>query len=169
MELVGIIGKQSYPLKVEKLSDDQYRITVEDRVYEVNARELSPNLYSLLHGSNSHEVRFHQSPSKKDQMEIEFHSHTVALTMTDPMSLLLDAAGGGGRKGGATLEAAMPGKVQRILVKEGDTVEEDQGLLVLVAMKMENELGSPSTGTVKKILVAEGDNVEGGTPLIVIE
>lgn len=169
MELIGIIGKNTYPLTVEKLSDHRYRVRVEEREYEVDARELSPQLYSILHGDQSHEVRLHQTSRNQDELEVEFHSHSVALTMTDPMSMLMDASGSGGRKGGGTLEAAMPGKVQRILVKEGDQVEEDQGLLVLVAMKMENELGSPSSGTVKKILVNEGDSVEGGSALIVIE
>lgn len=168
MELIGIVEKEQYPIKLEKLSDHHYRVTIQDRCYDVDALELSTNLYSLIHGTSSYEVRFHSKP-KKDQLDVEFHDETIPLTITDPMSLLLESAAGGGRKGGATLEAAMPGKVQRILVKEGDEVTEDQGLLVLVAMKMENELGSPSTGIVKQILVEEGANVEGGTPLIIIE
>ncbi|MDK2783686.1 MAG: glutaconyl-CoA/methylmalonyl-CoA decarboxylase subunit gamma, partial [Thermococcaceae archaeon] len=60
----------------------------------------------------------------------------------------------------------MPGKVLRILVREGDEVKAGQGLLVLEAMKMENEIPSPRDGVVKKILVKEGDTVDTGQPLI---
>jgi len=62
--------------------------------------------------------------------------------------------------------APMPGKVLRILVREGDEVKVGQGLLVLEAMKMENEIPSPKDGVVKKILVKEGDTVDTGQPLI---
>ena len=62
--------------------------------------------------------------------------------------------------------APMPGKVLRILVREGDEVKAGQGLLVLEAMKMENEIPSPKDGVVKKILVKEGDTVDTGQPLI---
>jgi biotin carboxyl carrier protein len=134
----------------------------------VDSAELSPHLFSILHQDQSYEVRFHSNP-KKETLDVEFHDETYPVVVTDPMSLLLESTGGAARKGGATLEAAMPGKVQRILVKEGDQVTEDQGLLVLVAMKMENELGSPTTGTVKQILVSEGANVEGGAPLIILQ
>ncbi|MDN5320893.1 MAG: pyruvate carboxylase subunit [Thermococcaceae archaeon] len=62
--------------------------------------------------------------------------------------------------------APMPGKVLRVLVREGDEVKAGQGLLVLEAMKMENEIPSPRDGVVKKILVKEGDTVDTGQPLI---
>ncbi len=62
----------------------------------------------------------------------------------------------------------MPGKILKILVKEGDQVKTGQGLLVLEAMKMENEIPAPKDGIVKKILVKEGDTVNTGDPLIEI-
>lgn len=64
------------------------------------------------------------------------------------------------------VSAPMPGKVLRVLVREGDQVRVGQGLLVLEAMKMENEIPSPRDGVVKRILVKEGDTVDTGQPLI---
>ncbi|WP_457753603.1 sodium-extruding oxaloacetate decarboxylase subunit alpha [Thermococcus sp.] len=68
--------------------------------------------------------------------------------------------------GGNVVSAPMPGKVLRILVNEGDEVKVGQGLLVLEAMKMENEIPAPKDGIIKKILVKEGDTVDTGQPLI---
>ncbi|ADT83265.1 sodium-extruding oxaloacetate decarboxylase subunit alpha [Thermococcus barophilus] len=70
--------------------------------------------------------------------------------------------------GGGVVSAPMPGKVLRILVREGDEVKAGQGLLVLEAMKMENEIPAPKDGIVKKILIKEGDTVDTGQPLIEI-
>jgi len=64
------------------------------------------------------------------------------------------------------VSAPMPGKILRVLVREGDQVKVGQGLLVLEAMKMENEIPSPKDGVVKRILVKEGDTVDTGQPLI---
>jgi biotin carboxyl carrier protein len=63
----------------------------------------------------------------------------------------------------------MPGKVIAILVAEGDTVEKGQGLVIVEAMKMENEVRCPIAGEVKEIKVKQGDTVEGGVPLVIVE
>jgi len=168
MELIGLIDGNPTKLNVEKLAGGQFRVTVEDRVYEVDANVISPNVLSILHDRQSYEVACVKT-GKPGQWDINLSDESIKVTIADPMALYVEGGPGGGPKGGATLEAAMPGKVQRILVKEGDEVEAEQGLLVLVAMKMENELGSPSAGTVKQILVREDENVEGGAPLIIIE
>ena len=68
-----------------------------------------------------------------------------------------------------TVTAPMPGKVVRILIKEGEQVKTGQGLLVLEAMKMENEIPAPKDGVVKKIYVKEGDAVNTGDPLIELD
>ncbi|ASJ01206.1 pyruvate/oxaloacetate carboxyltransferase [Thermococcus gorgonarius] len=71
--------------------------------------------------------------------------------------------------GEGVVTAPMPGKILRILVKEGEQVKMGQGLLILEAMKMENEIPAPKDGVVKKILVKEGDTVNTGDPLMEIE
>ncbi|HXG88094.1 MAG TPA: biotin/lipoyl-containing protein [Vicinamibacterales bacterium] len=65
--------------------------------------------------------------------------------------------------------APMPGKVVRILVKPGDQVQTRQGLIVVEAMKMENELRAARDGRVREVFVVEGQSVESGTPLVVVE
>jgi pyruvate carboxylase subunit B len=63
----------------------------------------------------------------------------------------------------------MPGRVVRVEVNEGDAVAARQGLLVLEAMKMENELAAPRDGTVSRVLVKPGATVEAGDPLVILE
>lgn len=65
--------------------------------------------------------------------------------------------------------APMPGRVVRVLVKPGDLVEARQALVVIEAMKMENELGSPKAGAITEVLVTEGQSVEAGRLLVVVE
>src|SRR5215813_3027368 len=72
-------------------------------------------------------------------------------------------------QGRQRVSVPMPGKVIEVLVSEGDNVEKGQGLVIVEAMKMENEVRSPITGEVKEIKVRAGDTVEGGAILIVIE
>ena len=69
----------------------------------------------------------------------------------------------------ADVTAPMPGRIVRILVKPGDEVAHRQGVVVVEAMKMENELGAPKAGRVKDVAVTEGQSVEAGRLLIVIE
>jgi biotin carboxyl carrier protein len=78
-----------------------------------------------------------------------------------------DRAGGGG--GPQTVKAPMPGKVVKHLVTVGDRVEAGQGVVVIEAMKMENELRAPAPGVVKALPAAEGTAVEAGAPLVVLE
>jgi biotin carboxyl carrier protein len=67
------------------------------------------------------------------------------------------------------INSSMPGKIIKILVAEGDEVEQGQGLVVVEAMKMENEIKSPKAGVVKKVGVKEGEAVEAGALLVVVE
>jgi biotin carboxyl carrier protein len=91
--------------------------------------------------------------------------------------VLTGAASRFGRGGGAAAVAAgtqqvlapMPGKVVKVLVKPGDEVKARQGLVVVEAMKMENELRSPKDGRVAEVLVTEGASVEAGRLLVVVE
>jgi acetyl/propionyl-CoA carboxylase alpha subunit len=76
----------------------------------------------------------------------------------------------GAHKGGTQrVTAPMPGKVVRVLVKAGDEVQPRQGLVVVEAMKMENELRAAGAGRVRDVFVQEGQSVEAGTALVVVE
>ena len=87
----------------------------------------------------------------------------------DPRSLRNRRADAETAHGPRKLTAPMPGKVVRLLVQEKEEIEQGQGLLVMEAMKMQNELKSPKKGVVQKILAAEGANVNAGDVLAIVE
>jgi biotin carboxyl carrier protein len=78
----------------------------------------------------------------------------------------IDAAGGERKKKGARIKSQMPGKIVRILVKPGESVKKGQALLVMEAMKMENEIRSPQEGVIREVRVTEGQAVETGAELL---
>jgi biotin carboxyl carrier protein len=80
-----------------------------------------------------------------------------------------EVSAGGASKKGLKLKSQMPGKIVRLLVKAGDEVSKDQPVLVMEAMKMENEIRAPQAGKIAQLLVAEGQNVETGALLVVLE
>jgi biotin carboxyl carrier protein len=97
--------------------------------------------------------------------EITFQGATIPVEVIDPLSLKRkrreDEVGGGG-----IIKALMPGRVVRILVTPGSAVRKGAGLMILEAMKMENEIQAPVDGTVDEIFVSSGDTVEGGADLL---
>lgn len=86
----------------------------------------------------------------------------------DPRSWRGRRHGGAEAEGRQQITAPMPGKVVRLLVKAGDTVEAGQGLLVVEAMKMQNEIRSPKRGEVERVLVVEGQAVNAGEVLCAV-
>jgi len=95
--------------------------------------------------------------------------HRFPFALDDPRSLRGRRGAGDGAAGPRTVKAPMPGRIVRVLVSEGDEVAEQQGVIVIEAMKMQNELKAPRAGRVARIAVAVDATVGSGEPLIVIE
>ena len=115
--------------------------------------------------ARSYEVAFVQRPGGETLVYVDGHAVT-----TRRAGLIRSAAGASGaRVGPQPILAPMPGRILKVLVKMGDAVEARQGLVVVEAMKMENELRSPKAGTVTEIRVTEGMSVEANAVLIVVD
>ncbi len=154
-------------LLVESLGENRYAVTLEGKTFEVDALQLPNGGLSLLAGTASWAADFEE---KNDEMAVLVRGQRVRLDVADERKLRLRAANAAfGVEGKQTINAPMPGKVVKILVKTGDEVVEGQGLVVVEAMKMENELKSPKGGKVTEVLAKEGTAVENGAPLIVVE
>lgn len=105
-----------------------------------------------------------------DDLWLTIHGRVLPLMIETDRDRLLKVASQGaeGEGGGATVRAAMPGLVVKIIAKVGQAVKRGEPVLILEAMKMENEVRSPADGTVQEVRVNERDSVEKGTPLILI-
>lgn len=124
-------------------------------------------VYSLLVEGRSYEVRV---ASGADSLEVTWQGRTIPVEVRHPLEkLLLQQQGAVGKSRGEVVSAPMPGAVVAIRVKVGDTVAPGQAVLVLEAMKMQNELVSHAGGVVTEIHVAEKAAVSAGAKLITLK
>jgi biotin carboxyl carrier protein len=127
--------------------------------------QISPDIFSVLLDGRSITVHI---TSNGESLEVWTPSKQHVVSVTD----LRDRSGRGKRaaiSGPLEVRAQMPGKVIKLLVEKGVNVQAGQGLIVVEAMKMQNEMKSPKDGMVSKINVAEGATVSAGQTLIVVE
>jgi biotin carboxyl carrier protein len=170
MKRTLILGKDQHD--VELFHEDGVTTLVwEGQSQTIDILELEAGCYSVLLGGRSVEVRLDKAKSQ----DPEAHAYSAMLydgayefALVDPRRALLSGAGGAG-SGGGLLSSPMPGKIVKLLVKAGDQVQEGQTLLVMEAMKMQNELKTSTAGTVKSVHVQEGATVETGATLVTVE
>ncbi len=146
--------------------DDRWRCLVNGHDVAVDPILVRPNVLSLIIGGVSYEVKEEKTPSAT---YLWIGSTRYRAEVRDPRSLQSRRAAGAEEGGARKVVAPMPGKVVRILVKEHDVVQAGQGVAVVEAMKMQNELRSPKQGTVQRVAVVEGASVNAGDVLLVVE
>jgi biotin carboxyl carrier protein len=157
------------PLSVELFrpveNSSQLIATIDGRELAADVVEIAPGTYSILIGGRSFEVRLEKAGNglRASAGDREFH-----IEINDPRSWRRGRAEGIEREGHQQILAPMPGKVVRVLVALGEQVKAGQGLLVVEAMKMQNEVRSPKTGTVEQLSAKEGQAVNAGEILAVV-
>jgi len=166
MAYVATIGGKDVRVEVEEVGVHRYRVTVDGREHLVDAQEVQPGLWSILHGAASFEVDVHAS---EDEFEVLIEGDCYRIPIASEQKRALARSGAKGAAGKAMVTAPMPGKVVKILVAVGEEVRADQGVIVVEAMKMENELRTSVAGKVKEIFVEEGQVVESGAKLVYVE
>ncbi len=127
--------------------------------------ECEPGIFSILIDGRSYEAKV---VPDGEGFYVDLAGHRSRIEVRDPRAMTRRASTGVG-EGKQSVTAPMPGKVVRILVVEGDFVEAGAGIVVVEAMKMQNEMKAPRAGTVAQVLVREGDTVGAGDTLAVIE
>ena len=155
------------PHQVELQQDGRlWHCRVDGREITVDAVFTAADVLSMLVDHRAQEIK--REFSVLGDTHIIIGSERFAAEVRDPRSLRSRRAAAG-VEGPQKLLAPMPGKVVRVLVKEKDQVEAGQGVLVVEAMKMQNEIKSPKKGTVQRLAVSEGSNVNAGETMAVIE
>ena len=148
-----------------------FRAVIDGEERLVDAREVDPSTLSLIMlnaGGACHEVELVES-GVAGELLVRTHDGLLRTVINGRRRRRGGAAGGAGVEGEQRVVAPMPGKVVRVLVAPGDEVKARQGLVVVEAMKMENEIGSPKGGRVREVAVSEGMSVETGRLLAVVE
>ena len=149
----------------------KWQVVVNGRPIEVDSeqlgavKEVEPGVYSVLLDGASYEIRL---SGAAESLRAYVHGIALDVEVQDPRdtSRASRASIGSGRQ---EISAPMPGKVIRVLVNVGDSVEVGQGLIVVEAMKMQNEMKATRPGRVLEIRAQAGETVGAGDKLVVID
>jgi len=161
---VSIDGK-NHRLELNKVNN-RWECALDGEKVDVDAVIARPNVLSLIIDGQAFEVKRERTAA---DLHLWVKSARFAVDVRDPRSLRSRRAAGGGVEGPQKLHAPMPGKIVRILAPAGTAVAAGQGVLVIEAMKMQNELKSPKDGVVKQVVIAEGASVTAGEVLAIVE
>jgi len=165
MKLKAIVGEREEDLLL-KIEDGRVSAEIGNRVYNLGVREIEPDSYMFLLNTNVHECRVSAS---KNTFGVSVHGRNYSVTIVDPKRLRSGQNSDRHHHGVTEILAPMPGKVVRVQTQTGATVEKGAGVVVVEAMKMQNEMKSPRDGIVVSINVEPGDTVNAGDVLAVIE
>lgn len=143
------------------------QLTSDGRTHEAQVSEPEPGLYVVIINDRVYRCELERTAS--GGAEVIVNGQRRSAVVRDKKRMRSRVGAGEGAGGRATLTAPMPGKVVRILSRAGDQVDANQGLLIVEAMKMQNEVQSPKAGKLVELRVAEGQTVNAGEILAVIE
>jgi biotin carboxyl carrier protein len=165
------INGRNRMVSVERAAAGRYRVIVDGRAHDVDAARVGTfGLSLLLDGDSGVSREVEVAPAGgPGEVLVRIDGRIVAATINGRRTARASADSGPLARGVQAVVAPMPGRVVRVLVAAGDTVTARQPVVVVEAMKMENELRSPKAGRVKDVAVAAGASVEAGRVLIVIE
>ena len=172
------INSRTSRVELLEQNNNLMKIKVDDRIYDIDLMHTTGGTFSIIENGRSHNIELvpHSSPKKYTAYTL-FQNFEVEVIDAEAR-YRLNRGGSTLETGEKTIKSPMPGKVVKILVREGQLVEmgekaivisKGETAIVVSAMKMESEYRSPSGGKVKKIHVTEGAIVEGDQVLIEFE
>ena len=160
-----IVEGKPHQLELER-ADAGWKCVVDGNPLQVDAVLMRHDVLSILVAGRSYEVKREQTPT---DLHMWVGSERFGVEVRDPRSLRGRRASGVEEHGPKKLIASMPGCVVRVLVEEKAEVTAGQGVVVIEAMKMQNEIKSPKTGIVQKVMAAAGATVNAGDVLAIVE
>lgn len=172
--LLNLNGKE-HRAEIEVVRSGRYRVTLDGESLVVSSRRPEPGIYSLLVGAagvdefGGGKVVEADVAFEADEVVVGVRGEQFVVSAIDERRKNLRTAAGTAGSSDGAVRSPMPGKVVKLLVAKGATVVRGQGVVVVEAMKMENELSAPRDGVVKEISVSEGQPVDGGALLLTLE
>ena len=168
MKLKAGFAGQEHELKIQHVGD-RLAAEIDGRRYELTVRDLAPGEYLLAAGDRIYDCRVGTVNKQSHIFEVHVRGSVFGITITDPKRLRSASDSGGHHHGAAEISAPMPGKVVRVLVEAGQEIEAGAGIVVVEAMKMQNEMKAPKAGKVVSLNASPGATVNAGDVLAVIE
>jgi biotin carboxyl carrier protein len=159
------LDNQSLPIEIHQ-SGPLVELEVQGEHFEADVIDVSPGRYSIVWRGKVFDVHVDALPS--GEFHVSLRDRRITLELVDPRKLKSLRHRHADTGGEASISSPMPGKVVRLLVAEGQSVEPGQGVVVVEAMKMQNEIKAPRSGTIKSLNAHEGKTVNAGEELMVI-
>ncbi len=162
MKLFAELNNEKHEIEIKREVEKVFA-KIDEREYELEASEVEPNVYLLKNNNQIYQI--YVAPNGI----VNLKNHQFEIKVTDPKRLRGSNASGANADGTSEIKTAMPGKLVRILTEIGAEIKQGEGVLVVEAMKMQNEMKSPKDGIVKEIRFSEGETVNAGDVLAIIE
>jgi biotin carboxyl carrier protein len=167
MAYIANLGERTYNVEIEEVGEYLYRVVIDGNEVLVDGRKTGRTNYSLIIDKQSFEV---DVDIAEDEYRVLADGRTYHVRLVDERKTRLGGLQSGVEpRGRQEIAVPMPGKIVAVLVTQGDRVEKGQGLVIVEAMKMENEVRSTISGEVKEIRIKAGETVEAGKVLLVVE
>ncbi|HVF30270.1 MAG TPA: biotin/lipoyl-containing protein [Pyrinomonadaceae bacterium] len=164
MKLHATIGENNHEVEIRRVEGKVFA-KIDDREYELETSEPEPGVFLFKHEGKVYEA----AVTSGDPTHVRVGKHEMEIRVVDPKRLRSAGSGADHADGAAEIRTAMPGKVVRVLVEAGAEVDKGDGVIIVEAMKMQNELKSPKAGVVKEVRAKEGATVAAGEILATIE
>jgi len=163
MDISFVYNKKEFKLNFEEAQSGHLQITVNKKKYDVSVEFFSGEEMLLKIGSRVYDVIVNQN---SNSYNVCMKGKSIKVDKTSPFQTIRNSFGSTRRM---DVKTSMPGRVVELLLREGDNVKEGSPVLVLEAMKMQNEIKSPRKGRIKSIYPKAGDSVEAGAVLFSVE
>jgi len=159
VHLEGTSGKRQHVVELER-EGENFLVVLDGQRVDADVVKVAASSVSILLDGQSFEV--HVTPALEGKLKLQSGAHEFTAEVQDPRAWRGRKHGGLEAEGRQQVLAPMPGKVIRLLVKEGEPVAAGQGIIVIEAMKMQNEIRSPKSGKVERLLAKDGQTVNVG-------
>lgn len=164
MKLKIEIGGTAHTVDISQ-DDAKRSCSIDGVLVNADAIEIAPGIYSILIDGHSFEVRVAPFGG---ELRASVNSTEYVLRIRDPRKWERNRGAGSSYEGRQDVGAPMPGRVVRVLARPGDSVAAGQGIIVVEAMKMQNEVRSPKEGRIERVLVKEGQVVNAGDTIAIV-
>lgn len=163
MNIALLFNNKEFKLKLQQQKDDIFRISVNNKTYDVSLCFLSPEEFIIKLNGRVYDVIVH---SNSRDYQVCINGKCISIGKRNALRLLGKA---GSELRRQEIKTSMPGRVIDVLAGEGEKVKKNQAIVILEAMKMQNEIKSPQDGTIARIGPKAGDPVKAGTLLFTVE
>ena len=161
-------GDRSSEVKILEKDGSKYKVSVDDRIYELDLVKVKAGVWSVLNEGSSTRVETIKGDHPK-KYYVNTINNSFEVEIVDSQSRYLRSRDSGSAGDAQNkISVPMPGKIVKVLVKEGDKVSDGDTLVIVSAMKMESEYKAEKDGIVKEVNVGDGDTVDGGQVMVVL-